>query len=196
VGIGDGAGARVTRAVFIDRDGVINRAVVRDGKPYPPQGLADLELLPGVPEAMRALKDAGFRLIVATNQPDVATGHQTRETVEAFHAHLRATLPIDDIRVCYHVDADACACRKPKPGMLLDAARAWDIALGASVMVGDRWRDIDAGRAAGCRTILVESGYDERAAEGFDAAVPSLLEASRLILTGHLFQQESHVQRH
>ena len=185
----------MNRAVFIDRDGVINRAVVRAGRPYPPQGLADFELLPGVPEAMRALKGAGFRLIVATNQPDVATGRQTREMVEAIHAHLRATLPVDDIRVCYHVDADGCACRKPKPGMLLDAAKAWGIALGDSVMVGDRWRDIDAGRAAGCRTILVESGYDERQAEGFDAAVPSLLEASRLILNGRLFQQESHVQR-
>ena len=185
----------MNRAVFIDRDGVINRAVVRDGKPYPPQALADFELLPGVPEAMRALKGAGFRLIVATNQPDVATGRQTRETVEAIHAHLRATLPVDDIRVCYHVDGDGCACRKPKPGMLLDAAKAWGIALGESVMVGDRWRDIDAGRAAGCRTILVESGYDERQAEGFDAAVPSLLEASRLIVNGQLFQQEPHVQR-
>ena len=172
------------RAVFIDRDGVINRAVVRDGKPYPPQDLSDFELLPGVPEAVRSLHEAGFRLIVATNQPDVGAGRQTRDNVEAIHAHLRATLPIDDIKVCYHTDADLCACRKPKPGMLLDAAQQWQIDLSSSVMVGDRWRDVDAGKAAGCRTILIESGYDERQAEGFDAAVPSLLEASRLILAG------------
>lgn len=174
----------MSRAVFIDRDGVINRAVVRDGKPYPPQALAEFEFLPGVPEAIRALHEAGFRLIVATNQPDVGAGRQTRGKVEEIHAHLLATLPIDDIRVCYHTDADQCECRKPKPGMLLDAAKQWQIDLARSVMVGDRWRDVGAGQAAGCRTILIESGYDERPAEGFDAAVPSLLDASRLILAG------------
>ena len=176
----------MSRAVFIDRDGVINRAVVRDGRPFPPQDLSAFEFLPGVPEAIRSLHDAGFRLIVATNQPDVGAGRQTREKVEEIHAHLRATLPIDDIKVCYHTDADRCACRKPKPGMLLEAAEQWQIDLASSVMVGDRWRDVDAGKAAGCRTILIESGYDERPAEGFDAAVPSLLEASRLILAGQL----------
>ena len=186
MGVGDRAGAGVNRAVFLDRDGVINRAVVRNGKPYPPHGLADFELLPGVPDAIRSVHDAGFRVIVATNQPDVATGLQLRATVEAFHAHLRAALCIDDIKVCYHVDADACACRKPRPGMLIDAAAQWNIDLAASVMVGDRWRDIEAGKAAGCRTILVEGAYDERRAEGFDAAVPSLLDASRLILSGRL----------
>lgn len=178
----------MSRAVFIDRDGVINRAVVRDGKPYPPQDLSDFELLPGVSEAIRSLHDARFRLIVATNQPDVGAGRQTREKVEEIHAHLRAALPIDDIKVCYHTDADRCACRKPKPGMLLDAAEQWQIDLSASVMVGDRWRDVDAGKAAGCRTILIESGYDERQAEGFDAAVPSLLDASRLIVSDRIFQ--------
>jgi D-glycero-D-manno-heptose 1,7-bisphosphate phosphatase len=174
----------VNRAVFIDRDGVINRAVIRDGKPYAPDRLDDLELLPGVPEAMADLHAAGFRLIVTTNQPDVAAGRVARSVVEAMHTRLRETLPLDDIRVCFHVDADRCDCRKPLPGMLVSAARDWDVDLAASFMVGDRWRDIDAGRAAGCRTILVESGYDERQAEGYDAAVPSLLDASRMILDG------------
>ena len=195
MGIGRGTGAHVIRAVFIDRDGVINRAVVREGKPDSPQGLGDLEVLPGVPKAMQQLHDAGFRLIVATNQPNVGTGRQIQSAVEEIHAYLRSTLPLDDIRVCYHTDIDRCACRKPKPGMLLDAARDWNIDLATSVMVGDRWRDIEAGKAAGCRTILIESGWDERAAEGFDAAVPSLLEASRLILTNPLFQQERYAKR-
>jgi D-glycero-D-manno-heptose 1,7-bisphosphate phosphatase len=192
--------------VFIDRDGVINRAVIRDGRPYAPETLAELDWLPGVAEAMAALRAAGFRLIVATNQPDVGAGRQSREVVEAMHAHLRATFPVDDIRVCYHTDADGCACRKPKPGMLVAAAHDWGIDLPVSVMVGDRWRDIDAGRAAGCRTILVESldeslverlvergadsgtrrGYNERPAEGYDAAVSSLLEASRVVLNWQL----------
>ena len=179
-----GVGRAVTRAVFIDRDGVINRAVIRDGKPFAPARPEDVELLPGVPEALRDLHDAGFRLIVTTNQPDVAAGRMTRDDVEAIHARMRATLPLDDVRVCYHVDADNCDCRKPKPGMLLDAAREWNIDLERSIMVGDRWRDVDAGRAAGCRTILVESGYDERQAEGYDSSVSSLFEASRLILRG------------
>ena len=185
----------MNRAVFIDRDGVINRAIVREGRPDSPTGLGDLEILPGVPEALQSLRDAGFRLIVATNQPNVGAGRQAQAAVEDIHAYLRSTLPLDDIRVCYHTDVDRCACRKPKPGMLLDAARDWNIDLASSVMVGDRWRDIDAGKAAGCRTIRGKGGWDEPAAEGFDAAVPSLLEASRLILTNRLFQQERYAKR-
>lgn len=195
MGVGHRAVPGVTRAVFLDRDGVLNRVAVRDGRPYPPQRLGDFELLPGVPEAIHSLRQAGFRLVVVTNQPDVGAGRQTRGAVEEMHAHLRTLLPLDDIRICYHTDADRCACRKPKPGMLLEAARHWDIQLEASVMVGDRWRDIDAGKAAGCRTILIESHWDERQPEGFDAAVPSLVEASRLIVTGHIFQQERHAER-
>ena len=187
MGIGRGHPAPVNRAVFVDRDGVINRVIVRDGKPYSPRSLADFELLPGVLEAVRSLHNSGFRVIVATNQPDVGAGRQARAGVEAIHAHLREALPVDDIKVCYHTDSDGCDCRKPKPGMLLDAAEQWGIDLASSVMVGDRWRDVEAGKAAGCRTILIESTYDERRAEGFDAAVPSLLEASRLILRGRLF---------
>jgi D-glycero-D-manno-heptose 1,7-bisphosphate phosphatase len=171
------------RAVFLDRDGVINRAVVRDGRPYAPDSLDALVLLPGVPEALAALRAAGFRLVVVTNQPDVGAGRQTREAVERIHAWMQANLPLDDVRVCYHTDADGCACRKPKPGMLCDAAAAWHIDVPASFMVGDRWRDIDAGRAAGCRTIYVRGEHDEPEPAGSDATVDSLLEASRLILS-------------
>ena len=177
------------RAVFVDRDGVINRSIVRGGKPYSPHSLEQFEILPGVPEAVASLRAAGYRVIVVTNQPDVGVGHQTREEVERIHAHVCTTLRVDDIKVCYHTDADACACRKPKPGMLFDAAREWNIELAGSVMVGDRWRDVDAGKAAGCRTILIESGYDERAAAGYDAAVASLLDASRMILEGRLLNR-------
>jgi D-glycero-D-manno-heptose 1,7-bisphosphate phosphatase len=173
----------------LDRDGVINHAVVRNGRSHPPDTLAEFELIPGVAEATHALHQAGFLLVVVTNQPDVGAGRQQQTVVEEMHARLRSALPLDDIRVCYHVDADGCACRKPKPGMLLDAARQWDITLPESVLVGDRWRDIDAGRAAGCRTILIKSQYDERQAEGYDVVVASLLDASRLILDGGIFQE-------
>lgn len=176
-------------AVFLDRDGVLNEAVVRDGRPFPPGSLDALRICRGVPEGLEALRDAGYRLIVVTNQPDVGAGRQQQETVEAIHQHMRAALPLDDVRVCYHTDADGCACRKPKPGMLLDAAAAWAIDLDRSFMVGDRWRDIEAGRAAGCRTILIGSGYAERQATGFDHHVETLLDASRFILN-----QEEHTR--
>lgn len=171
------------RAVFLDRDGVLNASVVRDGKPYPPDSAADMVVLEGAVEATRALKAAGFTLVVVTNQPDVRTGRQTQGGLDAIHARLRALMPLDGIRVCAHVDEDNCACRKPKPGLLLEAARDFDIDLGHSFMVGDRWRDIEAGRAAGCRTVLVGDGYEERPAEGYDVAVTSLLEASGWILS-------------
>lgn len=169
-----------SRAVFLDRDGVINRAVVRAGKPHPPASVDELELLPGVPEALARLKAAGYSLVVVTNQPDIARGATTAGAVEAIHARLRATLPIDEIRVCPHDDADGCACRKPKPGLLLRPPRH-DLA--ASVMVGDRWRDIEAGRAAGCGvTILVDYGYDEAPAAEPTARVGSLAEAADWLL--------------
>lgn len=150
------------RAVFLDRDGVLNRAIVRDGRPYPPAAVGELEITPDADHALRRLRDAGFRLVVVTNQPDVARGIQTVQGVESIHAALAASLPIDEFRVCYHHDADGCRCRKPAPGMLLDAAAASGLNLHQSFLIGDRWRDIEAGRRAGCRTVLVGDGYSER----------------------------------
>ena len=149
------------RAVFLDRDGVLNRAVVREGKPYPPSGAADLEIVPGAAGALAALKRAGFRLYVVTNQPDVARGTQTRAAVEEIHAALTGALPVDGFYVCYHDDRDRCECRKPKPGLLLAAAAEHSIALPASYLIGDRWRDIEAGQRAGCRTAWLDFGYAE-----------------------------------
>lgn len=172
------------RAVFLDRDGVINRAVVRDRRPFPPGGVEELEFLPRVAEAVENLKHADFSLIVVTNQPDVATGIQQREVVELMHERIRREIPIDDIKVCYHTDQDNCQCRKPKPGLLLEAARERALDLKHSFVVGDRWRDIEAGQAAGCKTILIRYAYDEKQAERPDAVVGSLFEASELILSG------------
>ncbi len=169
------------RAVFLDRDGVINRAFVRNGKPYPPATLAEFELLPGAQAAMLALRKAGFWVIVVTNQPDVATGVQRREVVEAMHRRLTDAALCDEVKVCFHTDADHCACRKPLPGMLLEAAQQWQIDLQRSFMVGDRWRDVVAGKAAGCYTFFIDYNYAERK-DNADAVVGSLDEASRLIL--------------
>jgi D-glycero-D-manno-heptose 1,7-bisphosphate phosphatase len=177
-----GIDKKVSRAVFLDRDGVINRAVLRGGLPFPPQSVQDLEILPGVPEALALLKSAGFQLVVVTNQPDVARGAQTREGVEEIHTVLRRALPLDAVKVCYHDDADECACRKPAPGMILEAARDLAVDLSRSYMVGDRWKDIEAGRRAGTTAILIDNGYDEKKAENAAARVGSLREAADWIL--------------
>jgi D-glycero-D-manno-heptose 1,7-bisphosphate phosphatase len=163
------------RAAFLDRDGVINRAVVREGKPYPPATIEELEILPGVADAIARLQGAGYAVVVVTNQPDIARGITTQATVDEIHAHMKAELRLDDIRVCPHDDADECDCRKPKAGLILRTP-AYDMA--ASAMIGDRWRDIEAGRAAGCGvTILVDYGYDEKIPHEPDARVGSLAEA-------------------
>jgi D-glycero-D-manno-heptose 1,7-bisphosphate phosphatase len=135
-----------------------------------------------VPAALRALEAGGFRLIVVTNQPDVGAGRQTRAVVERMHERLRDELPLHDIRVCYHVDEANCDCRKPRAGLLLAAAREWDIDLGRSYMVGDRWRDIGAGRAAGCVTIFIDRGYAEGLAQPPDFVCGDLAEAAAIIL--------------
>jgi D-glycero-D-manno-heptose 1,7-bisphosphate phosphatase len=171
------------RAVFLDRDGVLNSAVVRGGKPHPPIDVSELRLCDGVPGALEELRAAGFLLIVVTNQPDVARGTMERSRVEDIHETLRKLLPLDDIRVCYHDDADRCECRKPRPGMILDAAREWDIDTRWSFMVGDRWRDVDAGRNAGCTTILVGDGYAGEPRGRADVAVASLPAAAAYILS-------------
>ena len=177
------AGDRANRAVFLDRDGVLNRAVVRDGRPYPPASLDVFEILPGVPEAIRQLHAAGFLLIGATNQPDVARGTQRREVVEAMNSRLLAEMPISAILVCYE-DGDDCARRKPNPGLLLEAAETFKINLSASFMVGDRWRDVEAGRRAGCQTIFIDRGYSERRPDpDADYVAADLPEAAAWILS-------------
>jgi D-glycero-D-manno-heptose 1,7-bisphosphate phosphatase len=167
-------------AVFLDRDGVLNRAVVREGRPYPPSRLEDVEVLPGVPEALARLKKAGFALVVVTNQPDVSRGEIAGALVDAIHERLAALLPLDEFRVCFHDDADRCDCRKPRPG-LLTRAPLYD--LSRSAIVGDRWRDIEAGRRAGCRAaILIDYGYDESHPIEPDVRLRSLSEAADWIL--------------
>ena len=161
MGVGTTVNA-AARAVFLDRDGVLNRAIVRDGKPYPPASLAELEIVEGAAGGLERLKNLGFLLLVVTNQPDVARGTQTLDAIQAMHDRMRQTLPLDGFLICPHDDRDACACRKPLPGLLLEAQRRYGIDLARSFLVGDRWRDIDAGQAAGCRTVYLDRNYRER----------------------------------
>lgn len=169
-------------AVFLDRDGVLNEPVVRDGIPHPPASAADVVVAPGAEEACHALRSAGLLLIMVTNQPDLARGSTTLETVEGINHDLRGRLGLDDVFVCPHDDPDGCACRKPKPGLLLEAASRWGVDLPSSVMIGDRWRDVEAGRRAGCATVLVRRNYAEKVATEADHVAESLRQAVPWIL--------------
>jgi len=168
--------------VFLDRDGVLIETFVREGVPHPPVNLDETRVLPGVPEALRKLSAAGFLLIVVTNQPDVARGVQTVEAVERINRHLADHLAIDAVFVCFHDNADQCACRKPLPGMLRAAATKHQIDLGESFMVGDRWSDVTAGKAAGCTSILLTYSYSQAERCQPDASAASLSEAADIIL--------------
>ena len=169
-------------AVFLDRDGVINRAIVRDGMPFAPASLQDVEIIPGVFQALHDLQAHGYLTVVVTNQPDVARGTASRAAVDSIHERLKGTLAIDAILTCFHDDADECSCRKPKPGLLLQAARDFNIDLSSSFMVGDRWRDVEAGERAGCRTFFVDHSYRERTPNAYHFRVDSLSEACEMIL--------------
>jgi D-glycero-D-manno-heptose 1,7-bisphosphate phosphatase len=177
------------RAVFLDRDGVLNRPVVHDGLPFPPANLDEFELYPGVAEGCSQLKTAGFLLIVVSNQPDVGRGTQTRAAIEAMHQKLRAAVPaLDAIEVCYHAGArhrDPCDCRKPKPGMLLQAAVEHNIDLRRSFLIGDRWRDVDCAHAAGCRAVFIDHAYREALREKPEFTVASFSEAVATVLQNH-----------
>ncbi len=150
------------RAIFLDRDGVLNQALVRGGKPFAPRTLNEFEILPEAPDALVALKKAGFLLIIATNQPDLGRGEMAAEELERMHQALRLAMPIDLIKVCPHSDKDDCGCRKPKAGMLTDAAAELGLDLSRSYMVGDRWRDVDCGVAAGVTSVFIDRGYEEK----------------------------------
>jgi D-glycero-D-manno-heptose 1,7-bisphosphate phosphatase len=174
------------RAVFLDRDGVINRVVFRTGKPHPPSSPKDFELYEDVIDGCARLKAASFLLVVITNQPDVGRGVQSREAVEAMHLKLQSALPsLDCIKICYHGGeryGQPCDCRKPRPGLVLRAAAELNIDLKESYVIGDRWRDIDCARAAGCRAIFIDRGYKEKLRQAPDVTVANFKEAVNAVL--------------
>ena len=176
-------GVALIRAVFLDRDGVINQSIVRDGRPYPPHTVEETIIVGNAGRDLARLKQHGLFLVVVTNQPDVRRGTVDRRSVENIHAFLQAHLPIDAFFACYHDDADACDCRKPLPGLLLQAAKTHDLDVKNSYLIGDRWRDIDAGAGAGCRTVLIDYHYKERSSNNLpDVSVSRLSEAVDWIL--------------
>ena len=163
--------------VFLDRDGVLNRPILRQGRPHPPDSLDDLEVYPDAASSLRRLKVAGYVPVVVTNQPDVARGLQRAEVVYEINRELRKRVEVAAVYVCFHDDSDGCDCRKPGPGLLLHAAADLGLDLTRSFMVGDRWRDVEAGRRAGCRTVYIDRRYSERSPEDADLVATSLAEA-------------------
>lgn len=168
------------RAVFLDRDGVLNKSLGR----RPPNTPDELEMIPGSAQAVKRLNDAGFKVFVVTNQGGVGLGYMTKGELDAIHHRLREEVAreggvIHDIAACTHKPWARCKCRKPKPGMLIELARKHGIDLKRSFMIGDREMDIEAGRSAGTTTILVGTAEEETAA---DYTAPDLLAAASLIL--------------
>jgi D-glycero-D-manno-heptose 1,7-bisphosphate phosphatase len=171
-------------AVFLDRDGTLNAAVVRAGQPYPPTTTEEFALLPGVAEGCARLKTTGYVLVVATNQPDVGRGTLSQAAVEAIHARMCQLLPIDRVEVSYDSGREdpPSPFRKPAPGMLLRAARELGLDLTCSWMVGDRWRDIDCGKSAGCRTVFIDRDGAEKLRARPDFTAHDFGEAVDIIL--------------
>jgi D-glycero-D-manno-heptose 1,7-bisphosphate phosphatase len=174
------------RAVFLDRDGVLNRTDVREGKPYAPKTFREFNILSGTCTALSFLKKIGFLLVVITNQPDVGNGRVRKKIVEKMNVHLKTKLPIDLIKVCYHAQTDNCDCRKPKPKMILEAAQELGIILTQSYMIGDRASDISAGKMAGCTTFLIDHNYAEVLSDEPNFRVPSLEAAVKIITSFNL----------
>jgi D-glycero-D-manno-heptose 1,7-bisphosphate phosphatase len=169
-------------AVFLDRDGVLVIPEFRHGRSFAPKRLEDLKFYPDAASALKRLRAAGYRLVVVTNQPDVGNGSIAREVVNEMHARLRATMPVDAIMACFHSQSEDCTCRKPRPGMLIDAAKEFQIDLTTSYMVGDRASDVEAGRAAGCRTVFIDLDYREEEHPAATVTVRSIAEAADFIL--------------
>lgn len=170
------------RAVFLDRDGVLNRSILVDGVPTPPISISEIQILEGAIEAVQILKENNFVPVVVTNQPDVARGKISESQVNEINAYIGAASNIKHFYTCFHDDDDLCECRKPKPGLIYRASSELGLDIRNSFLVGDRWRDISAGQAAGCRAFFVDYSYLEKSPNMPFTRVLSLLEATMKIL--------------
>ena len=169
------------KAVFIDRDGVINEVIMRNDKPSSPWFFEEFKIIDGAAIALEELKKIGFLNIIFTSQPDVARGNLSIIELEKMHKEIKEKLLIDEIKVCPHDDGDNCNCRKPKPGMLLEAAIEKNIDLGKSYVIGDTWKDVEAGKTVGCKTFLIRREYNKDYQRDYNFEVANLKEAVEII---------------
>lgn len=169
------------KAIFLDRDGVINKIVKRDEKISSPQNLKEFEILPDASKSLGAFKKMGFLNIIITNQPDINRNLLKIEDLQKMHEYIIEKLPVDDIAFCPHVNEDNCPCRKPEPGLIFRSADKWSIDLAKSYMVGDSWKDILAGKAAGCKTFLLRKEYNKDFKTDYNFEINNLTEMINII---------------
>ena len=184
---------KVNKAVFLDRDGVINKAIIKDGKAYSPRCFDEFRFIDNIAEHILELKKAGLLLIVATNQPDIARGKLKIAELEKMNEYIYNNLDVDHIFVCIHDDLDNCSCRKPKPGMLLDASDKYGIDIKNSYFIGDGWKDMSAAKSAGCKGLLIDKSYNSNAecfkrVKDLGKAVKVILNIERRYSNGNIFR--------
>lgn len=168
------------KAIFLDRDGVINDVIFRgSNKPIAPWSLEEFKLYVGIEEPLRQLSDSGYLLFVVSNQPDISKGLVDIQIVQQMNDIIVSQFPIEKVVFCPHEDRHKCACRKPKSGMLIELAAEYGVDLNASYLIGDNWKDIAAGEAAGCKTILIKRAYNKTV--NADNYVQSLDEVTKII---------------
>jgi D-glycero-D-manno-heptose 1,7-bisphosphate phosphatase len=172
----------LNKAVFLDRDGVINKVILKDGIPFAPTNIEDVEILDGVISALDDLRNAQYKIIVVTNQPDVSRRKIDAKKIHEINNYIAKLTQLTNFYVCTHDDNDFCTCRKPKPGLIKSAAKDLDINLGESVLVGDRWKDISAGQEAGCKCFFINNNYREVKPKLPYFEVKSLAEAAKIII--------------
>jgi D-glycero-D-manno-heptose 1,7-bisphosphate phosphatase len=171
---------QVNRAVFLDRDGVINQVIIRDGEVFSPRSREEFLFIEESVQAIKYLKKAGFIVIVVTNQPDIARKRLSSDDLQWMTGKIMEVTEVDDIVICYHDDSDACPCRKPKAGMLLESSKKWKVDLSRSFMIGDTWKDVKVGQNAGCIPILLDAPYNKDVV--CNLRVSSLTEALQIVL--------------
>ena len=169
------------KAIFLDRDGILNKVIIRRGKPSSPWNLKDFKLLSHIEKYLKTLNEIGFLNIVFTNQPDVKRGYLKVEDLEKMHKIIAEKLPVDEITFCPHDDKDNCSCRKPTPGLIFEAAKKWSLDLKNSFVIGDNWKDVLAGKKAGCKTILIRRNYNKNLKDSYNFEARNLKEAVEII---------------
>ena len=147
------------RAVFIERDAILNEVRSGPKQQISPLTLEEFKVIASAEGPLKKLKAAGFLLIVTTNQPGLSRGYQSRRDLDRMHDILRRTFPLDDIMVCPHDENDHCPCRKPRPGLLIEAAFKWHLNLDHSFVISNKWQDAEAARTAGCTSLLLKSPW-------------------------------------
>ena len=162
------------KAIFFDRDGVLNAIKRINNKPFPPDNVDELELFPDVRDKLKFLKKLGFYLFLVTNQPDYKRGKQLKKNIVKINSLVKSFYQLDDTFTCWHAYDGQCECRKPKPGMIINASLKYKIYTSKSFMIGDRWKDIEAGNKAGCRSIFLDYNYDEKKPDKYDYSTNSI----------------------